>query len=102
MLQPRVQDFFDTAKFGLPRHTHIVEARVHVGERNSSMLEFTSPMREFTSPSRELLIRMPISTVSIVGIDASAIGRIWLSFISNQRYQNSAISLTRKRSAGVD
>src|SRR6266853_1110134 len=94
--------------------TRMSSKRLSICERKSSMREFmspirefmspirevTSPMRELKSPSRELLIRMPIHMVSIVGIDASTIGRIWLSFISYQSYQNSATSLPRKRSAG--
>jgi hypothetical protein len=43
-------------------------------------------MRAFSlrsiSLKRELLIKIPINTVSMVGTDASAIDRIWLSLIS--------------------
>src|SRR5258708_6787835 len=60
--------------------------RASMWARKSSMRAFSprsiSPSRPFRSPNRLLLIRIPISTASIVGTEASAIVRIWLSFIS--------------------
>src|SRR6266446_2997522 len=48
---------------------------------------FKSPKREFKSPKRALLMRIPISTMSMVGAVLIAIVRIWVSFICIKAYQ---------------
>jgi hypothetical protein len=81
VLQPGIEDLLDPVQSGAPQHLDLVEAQVHVGaislirEFVSFKRLFKSPIREFTSPKRAWLIRIPMSTVIVVGSVVSAMVR---------------------------
>ena len=74
MLQPSVENFHNTAQLGMPSSLHLVEAGIHVAAEIVDSRVYIA--------QAELLIKIPISTVSIVATDAKAIDKIWPGLIS--------------------
>ena len=82
MFQTSVQDFFDAVKFGTPDFLQFLEtafervkARIRIVEAGPNVVEATVHVGSQIE-SLELLTRMPSSTASMVGTDASTMVRI--------------------------
>ena len=92
MLEPRVEDFFDTAQLGRPGAPHLVETGIDVGTQVVDVGIYVGAQIVYTGiyianagiyvPQSRVIDQDADHTVSMVGSEASAIDNIWLGLIS--------------------